>query len=186
MHHYPDDHPFWQDVNFCPDWLYKHIQEPKGRVQRSARTQELQHAGPAATEPNHHTRRPDYGAADVQTPSSTQPLQPPPPRPLDYGTTSGPSSLRSPQRQYGYPGNAAPMQSRPQPYYGGSGVFRSPPQQRPSYGGVVSPPAQRLTAISYSTPPTSAIREAMGSLGDGFVEPARPLSASRDPRMMEY
>lgn len=29
MNQYPEDHPLWQDVNFCPDWLYKHIQAPQ-------------------------------------------------------------------------------------------------------------------------------------------------------------
>mmetsp|Transcript_8503 Transcript_8503/g.24392 ORF Transcript_8503/g.24392 Transcript_8503/m.24392 type:complete len:89 (-) Transcript_8503:578-844(-) len=41
MNSYPPDHPIWLDVNFCPDWLYKHVQDPAAAQQQVAQQARL-------------------------------------------------------------------------------------------------------------------------------------------------
>lgn len=48
MNQYPEDHPLWQDINFCPDWLYRHIREPPGAAVNQRVPQ--QHTVPAEGE----------------------------------------------------------------------------------------------------------------------------------------
>lgn len=38
---YPKDHPIWQDIHFCPEWLYQHIQDPEAAQQKLQQQAEL-------------------------------------------------------------------------------------------------------------------------------------------------